>query len=79
MCSSRFSFGDARPDLGVKEKLPTFGVLFLFFYSCREAASFNKWFQRTVKPQHLRAASAPFHYALAARWTRQRAAAEPQR
>jgi hypothetical protein len=42
MCSSRFSFGDARPDLGVKEKLPTFGVLFLFFYSCREAASFNE-------------------------------------
>jgi hypothetical protein len=79
MCSSRFSFGDARPDLGEKEKLPTFGVLFLFFYSCREAASFNKQLERTVMRRHVRAASAPFHYAHAARWTAQRAAAQLRR
>jgi hypothetical protein len=52
MCSSRFSFGDARPDLGVKEKLPTFGVLFLFFYSCREAASFNQGMELTGLKRH---------------------------
>jgi hypothetical protein len=35
--------------------------------------------QRTVKLQRMRAASAPFHYALAPRITRQRAAAELRR
>jgi hypothetical protein len=39
----------------------------------------NKWLQRTVKPQHLRAASAPFHYALASRFTRQHAVAQLRR
>jgi hypothetical protein len=39
----------------------------------------NKQLQRTVIPQHVRAASAPFHYALAARWTARRAAAELRR
>ena len=36
----------------------------------------NKQLQRTVIRRDVRAASAPFHYALAARFTRQRAAAE---
>ena len=39
----------------------------------------NKQLQPTVIPRHVRAASAPFHYALAARWIRGRAAAELQR
>ncbi len=39
----------------------------------------NKQLQRTVMPQHRRAASASFHYALAARWLGQRAAAELRR
>jgi hypothetical protein len=39
----------------------------------------NKQLQRTVQPQRGRAASASFHYALAARWTAQRAAAELRR
>jgi hypothetical protein len=37
---------------------------------------YNKQLQRTVIRRHVRAASASFHYALAARFTRQRAAAE---
>jgi hypothetical protein len=41
--------------------------------------SYNKQFEPTVMPQHVRAASAPFHYALAARWTAQRAAAQLRR
>jgi hypothetical protein len=36
----------------------------------------NKQLQRTVIPQHVRAASASLHYVLAARFTRQRAAAQ---
>jgi hypothetical protein len=36
----------------------------------------NKQLQRTVIPHRWRAASAPFHYAHAARWTRGHAAAE---
>ena len=36
----------------------------------------NKQLQRTVIRRHRRAASAPFHYALAALWTAQRAAAQ---
>ena len=32
----------------------------------------NKQLQRTVTRQHVRDASAPFHYALASRFTRQR-------
>jgi hypothetical protein len=39
----------------------------------------NKQLQRTVTRHHGGAASAPFHYALAARFTRQRAAAELRR
>jgi hypothetical protein len=43
------------------------------------ALSHNKQLQPTVIHRHVRAASAPFHYALAARWTAQRAAAELRR
>jgi hypothetical protein len=39
----------------------------------------NKQFEPTVTRRHVRAASAPFHYALAARWTAQRAAAQLRR
>jgi hypothetical protein len=39
----------------------------------------NKQLQRTVIPNRWRAASAPHQYALAARWTRGRAAAELRR
>ena len=39
----------------------------------------NNQLQRAVIPSRWRAASAPFHYALAARWTVQRAAAELRR
>ncbi len=39
----------------------------------------NKQLQRTVIPRRGRAASASFHYAHAARWTRGRAAAELRR
>jgi hypothetical protein len=39
----------------------------------------NKRLERTVKRHRGDAASAPFHYALASRFTRQRAAAQPQR
>jgi len=39
----------------------------------------NKQLQRTVIPQHVRGASAPFHYALAPLFTRRRAAAELRR
>jgi hypothetical protein len=48
-------------------------------YSARFGASHNKQLQRTVIPQHVRAASASLHYALAARIKRQRAAAELRR
>jgi hypothetical protein len=43
------------------------------------AQSANKQLQRTVIPQRGRAASASFHYAHAARWTAQPAAAELRR
>jgi hypothetical protein len=39
----------------------------------------NKQLERTVIPHRWRAASASFHYAHAARWTRGRAAAELRR
>jgi hypothetical protein len=39
----------------------------------------NKQLQRTVTGRHGRAARAPFHYARASRFTRQRAAAELRR
>jgi hypothetical protein len=39
----------------------------------------NKQLERTVIRRHVRAASAPFHYAHAARFTRHRAAAQLQR
>jgi hypothetical protein len=41
--------------------------------------SANKQLQRTVIPLRVRAASAPFHYGRAARWTRGHAAAELRR
>jgi hypothetical protein len=50
-----------------------------------ECASFsvvpthNKQLERTVIPHRGDAASAPFHYALASRFTRQRAAAQLRR
>lgn len=43
----RFSFGDARPSLGVPEKFPGFGVSFFLSCSCHEAASFNISLQPT--------------------------------
>jgi hypothetical protein len=43
------------------------------------ALSHNKQLQRTVILDRWRAASAPFHYAQAARWTRGHAAAELRR
>jgi hypothetical protein len=43
------------------------------------AAPPNKQFEPTVIRRHVRAASAPFHYALAARWTARRAAAQLRR
>jgi hypothetical protein len=42
-------------------------------------APYNKQLERTVIRRCVRAASAPFHYALAARWTRRRAAAQLRR
>jgi hypothetical protein len=39
----------------------------------------NKQLERTVIRRRVRAASAPFHYAHAARWTVQRAAAQLRR
>jgi hypothetical protein len=39
----------------------------------------NKQLERTVIRRCVRAASAPLHYALAARWTTQRAAAQLRR
>jgi predicted N-formylglutamate amidohydrolase len=39
----------------------------------------NKQLERAVIRHRMRAASAPFHYALAARWTAQRAAAQLRR
>jgi hypothetical protein len=39
----------------------------------------NKQLERTVIRRCVRAASAPFHYAHAARWTGQRAAAQLRR
>jgi len=50
-----------------------------FKFFCRAAASSNKQLQRTVIPNRWRAASAPFHYAHAARWIGQCAAAELRR
>jgi hypothetical protein len=39
----------------------------------------NKQLERTVIRRHVRAASSPFHHALAACWTAQRAAAQLRR
>jgi len=44
-----------------------------------ESATYNKQLQRTVTRRRGNGASAPFHYALASRLTRQRAAAELRR
>jgi hypothetical protein len=41
-----------------------------------DAPSSNKQLERMVIRRRVRAASAPFHYALAARWTARRAAAQ---
>jgi hypothetical protein len=43
------------------------------------ALSHNKQFEPTVVRRHVRTASAPFHYSLAARWTARRAAAQLRR
>jgi predicted N-formylglutamate amidohydrolase len=43
------------------------------------AAPPNKQLERTVTRRRVRAASAPFHYAHAARWTARRAAAQLRR
>jgi hypothetical protein len=43
------------------------------------ALTSNKQLERTVKRRCVRAASAPLHYALAARWTAERAAAQLRR
>jgi hypothetical protein len=48
-------------------------------YSARVGAPHNKQLQRTVTRRRGDGASAPFHYALAPRFTRQRAAAELRR
>jgi hypothetical protein len=40
---------------------------------------YNKQLERTVIRRRVRAASAPFHYAHAARWTARRAAAQLRR
>ena len=42
-------------------------------------APYNKQFERTVIRRRMRAARASFHYAHAARWTPQRAAAQLRR
>jgi hypothetical protein len=39
----------------------------------------NKQFEPTVIRRHVRVAGAPLHYALAGRWTAQRAAAQLRR
>jgi hypothetical protein len=41
--------------------------------------TYNKQLERTVMRRHVRAASAPFHYALTARSKGQRAAAQLRR
>jgi hypothetical protein len=55
---------------------------FIFLLPTAEVAAHaphNKQLQRTVIPRRWRAASAPLHYALAARSTAQRAAAQLRR
>jgi hypothetical protein len=47
--------------------------------ACRRIAAHNKQLQRTVTRRRGDGASAPFHYALAPRFTRHRAAAELRR
>jgi hypothetical protein len=49
--------------------------------SCSQpiSKSYNKQLERTVIRRRVRAASAPLHYALAARWTARRAAAQLRR
>jgi hypothetical protein len=44
-----------------------------------ESTAYNKQLERTVIRRHVRAASAAFHFAHAARWTAQRAAAQLRR
>jgi len=56
-----------------------FAITFVFFQELRKVPPANKQLQRTVIPNRWRAASAPFHYAHAARWTRGRAAAQLRR
>ena len=46
---------------------------------CTPQLSPNKQLERTVVRQRVRAACAPFHYAHAARWIAQRAAAQLRR
>jgi hypothetical protein len=52
------------------------GGIKLFHSSCQPH---NKRLERAVTRHRVRATSAPFHYALVSRCTRQRAVAQPQR
>jgi hypothetical protein len=56
-----------------------FAITFVLFQELRVVPAANKQLQRTVIPNRWRAASAPFHYAHAARWRRGHAAAELRR
>ena len=56
-----------------------FAITFVLFHRLRAVPAANKQLERTVIRRCVRAASAPLHYALAARWTVRRAAAELRR
>jgi hypothetical protein len=56
-----------------------FAITFVLFQELRVVPAANKQFEPTVIRRHTRAASASLHYALAARWTRRRAAAQLRR
>ena len=56
-----------------------FAITFGRFRQLSIVPAANKQLQPTVTPNRWRGASASLHYALAARWTAQRAAAEPRR
>ena len=56
-----------------------FAITFVLFQQLRVVPAANKQLQRTVTRRRGDGASAPLHYALAPRFTRQRAAAELRR
>ena len=56
-----------------------FAITFVLSRQLSVVPAANQQLQRTVIPNRVRAAGAPFHYAHAARWTRGRAAAELRR